>query len=63
MRVVVDSDRCAGHGVCWSLCPEVFELSDDGYAVAIDDEVDPAHEPAVRTAIAQCPERAISSDD
>ncbi len=30
----VDDDRCAGHGVCTTMCPEVFALNDDGYAVA-----------------------------
>lgn len=60
MRVTVDDDRCAGHGVCWSLCPEVFQLSDDGYSVVQVPEVPPEHEGAVRAAVNQCPERAIS---
>ena len=34
MKVTVDEDRCRGHGVCWTICPEVFDLSDDGYAVS-----------------------------
>lgn len=63
MRVVVDSDRCGGQGVCCALCPEVFQLGDDGYAVAREGDIDPRHEVAVRAAIDQCPERAISSDD
>ena len=60
MRVEVDDDRCGGHGVCWSLCPEVFEIVDDGYAVVLVDEVPTAHEEAVRAAVDRCPERAIS---
>ena len=32
MRAAVDADRCAGHGVCWTLCPEVFHLNDDGWS-------------------------------
>lgn len=62
MQVAVDSDRCAGHGVCWTLCPEVFEFDDGGYAVARAGDIDPQYEGAVKAAIAQCPERAISSD-
>ena len=34
MRVGVDEDRFAGHGMCLTLCPEVFEMTDDGWAVA-----------------------------
>ena len=59
MRVTVDEDRCAGHGMCLTLCPEVFDLGDDGWAVATPDEVPTASESAVREAIANCPERAI----
>lgn len=61
MRVEVDADRCRGHGVCWGLCPEVFELTDDGYAVVLVDEVPAEHEAVVLDAVRQCPERAIST--
>ena len=39
MKVTVDDDRCRGHGMCLTLCPEVFSLTDDGYAVADPSEV------------------------
>jgi ferredoxin len=60
MKVVVDDDRCRGHGVCWTICPEVFELTDDGYAVATEGDVPPAQQAAVRDAGDSCPERAIT---
>jgi ferredoxin len=60
MKVAVDADRCRGHGICGSLCPEVFELTDDGYTVVTVPEVPAEHEDAVRTAAASCPERAIT---
>ncbi len=60
MKVAVDDDRCAGHGVCWGLCPEVFELTEDGYAVTRVDAVPPEHHDAVRRAETQCPTHAIS---
>ncbi|MEH3133664.1 MAG: ferredoxin [Mycolicibacterium neoaurum] len=59
MKVEVDEDRCAGHGMCLTLCPEVFDLSDDGWAVAAPGEVPTEHEAAVEEAIACCPENAI----
>ncbi|WP_280260487.1 ferredoxin [Nocardia abscessus] len=59
MKVTVDADRCRGHGVCLGLCPDVFSLTDDGYAEATVAEV-PAHlEAQVREAVQSCPERAI----
>ncbi|MCW2517613.1 MAG: ferredoxin [Mycobacterium sp.] len=59
MKVTVDEDRCAGHGMCLTLCPEVFEMSDDGWAVADSGDVPPEFESATREAIENCPERAI----
>lgn len=58
MKVSIDADRCRGHGICLGICPEVFELSDDGYAVAGPD-VAPEFEDAVREAAQACPEQAI----
>lgn len=60
MKVHVDEDGCRGHGVCCGLCPEVFELTDDGYAVVRVSVVPVEFEDAARAAVAQCPERAIS---
>lgn len=60
MRVAVDADVCGGHGVCVGLCPEVFELHDDGYAFVKVDEVPAEHEDVVRKAVGQCPNHAIS---
>lgn len=60
MKVSVNDGLCRGHGVCVSLCPEVFTLLVDGYAEAIDDEVAPEFEAAVAEAIQSCPEHAIS---
>ncbi|MFE4504188.1 ferredoxin [Rhodococcus sp. NPDC056743] len=60
MKVSVDPDGCKGHGVCLTIAPEVFTLTDDGYAEAIADVVPTDVESAVRDAAANCPERAIT---
>lgn len=59
MKVTVDEDTCRGHGMCLTFCPEVFAMSDDGWAVANPDEVPAEFEGAVREAIENCPECAI----
>ena len=63
MKVRVDPGICAGFSVCLGLCPEVFELHDDGYAVVRVGEVPPEFEDAVRKAVSQCPSGAISLGD
>ncbi len=60
MIVRVDDEQCGGHGVCVSLCPEVFALSDDGYAVAVDSVVPSEFEEIVRTAVIRCPALALT---
>ena len=59
MKVWVDDQRCRGHGVCVTLCPDVFSLTDDGYAVAIASSVPEELEAATLEAIESCPEQAI----
>jgi ferredoxin len=63
LKAHVDANVCAGFGVCVGLCPEVFELHDDGYAVVLVNEVPPELEESVRQAVSQCPARAISLSD
>ena len=63
MKVHVNPNVCAGFGVCLGLCPEVFELHNDGYAIVRVSEVPPELEDAVRLAVSQCPARAISLSD
>lgn len=63
MKVYVDKEICAGFGVCLGLCPEMFELHDDGYATVLLSEVPPELEDMVRQAAIQCPSNAISVSD
>lgn len=60
MKVRVDTDLCAGFGICVGICPEVFELHDDGYATVLVGEVTAGLQDLVRRAESQCPARAIS---
>ncbi|MGY0499540.1 ferredoxin [Nocardia sp. FBN12] len=59
MKVTVDADRCRGHGACLGLCPEVFTLTDSGYAEAVAGAVPEHLEDAVADAVSACPESAI----
>ena len=61
MKVSVDDQRCRGHGMCLTLCPDVFSLTDDGYAESMPDV--PTELEAAREAIECCPEQAISESD
>jgi ferredoxin len=59
MRVRIDYDLCTGDGICEEICPEVFEVREDGLAYVKDEVVDADLEEAVREAAEQCPSEAI----
>ena len=50
MKASIDDGRCRGHGVCTTLCPHVFALTDDGYAEVTVDEVPEALHDSAREA-------------
>ncbi len=59
MKVTVDADVCVGTGSCEALCPEVFELTDEGISKVKVDTVPEEHEDAVQEAMEACPVDAI----
>ena len=63
MRVSVDLDVCVGSGSCANVCPEVFELGDDGYLHVLQEEPDEALRSAVEDAVELCPTGAITVVD
>jgi ferredoxin len=60
VKVEVDADCCGGFGQCVTLCPDVFELTDAGYAVVLLPDVPAAFEAVVREAERACPTHAIT---
>jgi ferredoxin len=60
VRVAVDRERCQGHARCYQICPEVFQLDDEGHALSPSEPVPVGLEPKVVEAERNCPERAIS---
>lgn len=64
MRVVVDELRCDAHGVCVSVCPEVFDLHDEDDVVrVIDEHPDESLREALTKAVQQCPKAAITIEE
>jgi ferredoxin len=59
MKASIDDGRCRGHGVCTTICPALFAMTDDGYAEAILDEVPEELQGSAREAADACPENAV----
>ena len=53
------SEECIGCGLCEGTCPDVFSISDDGVAVAVEDIPEEAEDSA-QEAADNCPVSAIT---
>lgn len=60
MIASVDKDTCIACGLCPSICPEVFEMEDDGKAGVTVDTVPEGQEDSAKEAEDSCPVNAIS---
>lgn len=59
MKGFVDKDTCIGCGMCPGICPEIFEMDDDGKAKALDKEITDDLVESAKDAEMQCPVSAI----
>lgn len=64
MKFKVDENACICCGACASICDEVFEISDDGFAVAKDENItdEEIKENAI-SAMESCPTEAIKKEE
>jgi ferredoxin len=61
MKVEVDAERCMGHGQCYAMVPEVFQVNPDtGFNEMGRFEAPDSAAPGIRRGMSACPERAIS---
>ncbi|TDW24196.1 ferredoxin [Kribbella kalugense] len=59
MKVVVDRSACQGTGLCVAVAAEVFEIEDDGAAIAHHELVPAEWAQSVREAVSACPVGAL----
>ncbi|MFE4419515.1 ferredoxin [Streptomyces sp. NPDC056817] len=58
-RLHVDEALCKGHGLCYFGWPKIYDLREDGIAVALVDEIPAELLEEARNSVEACPERAL----
>lgn len=59
IKVTIDHDLCIGDGICETICPQVFELRDDGLAYVIDENPSEDLRDEIQEAVDGCPTECI----
>jgi ferredoxin len=60
LRLVIDEERCTGHGRCYALAPDLFDADDVGRGVVTLEAVPDGLVEQARRAVAGCPEAAVA---
>jgi ferredoxin len=60
VRILLDSERCQGHGRCYSLAPDLFDADDRGHCVLLAETVPAGREAAATSGVDNCPELALT---
>jgi ferredoxin len=63
MRVILDREKCQGHGRCYVLAPDVFAPDDEGYGTVVQSEVSGDLLEQARRGAQGCPEAAITIEE
>ncbi len=63
MKVRVDPELCVGTGSCESLCPQVFQVGNQGVAEVQVEPVPTELEESCREAVESCPVEAIQIEE
>jgi ferredoxin len=61
MKILIDRDRCEGHGQCVAAAPDVVDLDDDGIAILRTSES--IAEDLLKRAADVCPVAALTVNE
>ncbi len=63
MKVIVNKDACIGCGACNAICPDVFEINDEGLSEVIEKNIKDDLKDDIEDAASSCPTSAIEVEE
>lgn len=63
MKIKIASEKCQGHGRCYAIAPDIFQVDENGYLGPGEILVEPAQEEIAKRAVRACPERALTIEE
>lgn len=60
MKASIDRSGCISCGACWSICPEVFRMANDGFSEVYVDVIREPFEESALEARDNCPVSVIT---
>ncbi len=60
MKLTVDRNRCAGHGLCEEAAPQLLHLDDEGKCVIDVEDIEEKDLEAAKMAVRVCPVIALT---
>lgn len=63
MKARVIKEECIGCGLCAGIAPNIFTMTEEGLAEALEGEIPVIHENATRDAEESCPVGAIEVEE
>lgn len=62
MKITIDQNKCQGHGRCYAIAPDLFDLDEFGHAFISQKEFAEESREVAILAAQNCPENAILVD-
>ena len=63
IRAIAQRSACCGYGICAEICPQVFELDENGFVTVAVNTVPVGLEAQAREAAAACPQSALAIEE
>ena len=59
MKIIIDRGKCSVLGICESVAPDFFEITEDGELAVLREDVDADRVAELEEAVLSCPTEAL----